>query len=385
MKVGIITILRVNNYGAELQAFALQKKLEKLGFDSEIIDYLYYKNWNFKDTKSSTPFVKQTFRQRIRYFALYRFSNLLLDKLLPYINKNVALRLERFKKFHLTHTKISKTYKSFNELYSAHLDYDSYVVGSDQVWNPSASSSIEPYFLTFSPKSKNRLSYASSFGVADIDENLIPKYRDMLNNIDHISVREKQGVELVKTLTNRDASLVLDPTFLLGKEDWQVVMKLYPNMPLKYVIIYQLTESPAIVQLALSIAKKFKIKIFRICKRAIKVEHNTGVINILDAGPSEFLSLIANATYVITNSFHGTVFSINFNTPFFSIVSASRKNNSRIESILSVLNLSERLILDNNPIEEIDFLKEIDFVTSNEILESERIASVNFLLYALNR
>jgi len=385
MKVGIITILKVNNYGAELQAFALQRKLEKLGFESEIIDYLYYKNWNFRDTKLSVPFVNQTLKQRIKYFAMYRLANFLLDEILPYFNNRIAVRLDRFKKFHLNHTKISKVYKSYNELYSEYLTYDAYVVGSDQVWNPSASSSIEPYFLTFSPKDKNKLSYASSFGVAKIEENLIPRYIALLNNINHISVREEQGIDLVKSFTGRDVTLVLDPTFLLNKEDWKEVMKLYSNMPSKYILIYQLSESSAIVELALTIAKEIKIPVYRICKRAIKEEQNLGVINILDAGPSEFLSLIFKASYLITNSFHGTAFSINFNIPFFSVISENKKNNSRIESILSILNLSERLILDNRPIKGIDFLTEIDFVTSNKILNAMRIASVDFLLSALNQ
>lgn len=146
-----------------------------------------------------------------------------------------------------------------------------------------------------------------------------------MDNLDYISVREQSGVTLVKELSNKKVHLVLDPTLLLNKTDWSKVMKQYPNMPSKYILIYQLSDSKAIVELALKISKQYNLKVYRICKRAYANTHNKGIINIADAGPAEFLSLICNATYIVTNSFHGTAFSINFNVPFYSIVSAKRR------------------------------------------------------------
>ena len=109
MKIGIITIVKVNNYGAELQAFALQKELELLGYDSEIIDYLYYKNWRFKDTRLSSPFVLMDIKGKIIYKLKYRLTNYLIDKILPFFNNSVKNRARRFKEFHQTNTRFSKT------------------------------------------------------------------------------------------------------------------------------------------------------------------------------------------------------------------------------------------------------------------------------------
>ncbi len=347
-KIGIITIDKVNNYGAELQAFALQKKLEKLGYDCEIIDYLYYKNWKFKDTNLSKPFAPMSGKEQLAYWLKYRLANFVLDKVFPLFHQATRIRLKRFEKFHRENTKFSRPYHSMIKLYRTPPDYDTYVVGSDQVWNPSASSSIEPYFLTFAPKDAKKISYASSFGVSHIAPELQERFKKLLNNIDVISVRETSGVELVKQLTGRNAELVVDPTLLLNKQEWMPYMQAYPNMPERYVLIYQLSDSDAIVKLAKQIGIEKAIPVYRICKRAFHVKKDTGVINILDAGPAEFLSLIAHAEYVVTNSFHGTAFSVNFHIPFYTVISSRKKNNSRMESLLGTLNLKDRLLYDNN-------------------------------------
>ena len=142
MKIGIITIVKVNNYGAELQAFALQKKLELAGFQSEIINYLYYKNWRFKDTKVSRPFVALSAKEKFAYWIKYRLLNFILEKVLAVMNGNVRRRMKRFEDFHRQNTRFSRTYHSMPQLYGERLDYDVFVAGSDQVWNPSAASSI---------------------------------------------------------------------------------------------------------------------------------------------------------------------------------------------------------------------------------------------------
>lgn len=379
-KIGIITIVKVNNYGAELQAFALGKKLQQLGYNAEIIDYLYYKNWQFKDKKESQPFIPMSNKEKFTYWMKYRFINFITDKILPVFNVMIKNRINRFKEFHKQNTKFSKTFYSFPELYHAKLDYNIYIAGSDQVWNPMSSSSIEPYFLTFAPKDAKKISYASSFGISEIPDSLKERFQKLLGNLDYISVREQSGVTLVKELSNKKAHLVLDPTLLLNKTDWSKVMRQYPNMPSKYILIYQLSDSKAIVELALKISKQYNLKVYRICKRAYANTHNEGIINIADAGPAEFLSLICNATYMVTNSFHGTAFSINFNIPFYSIVSAKKKNNSRLESLLNITELSSRLLKDDIPIESINISSQIDYTTANKQLNLYRKESEEYLL-----
>lgn len=384
-KIGIITIVKVNNYGAELQAFALQKKLELMGYHAEVIDYLYYKNWRFKDTKESQPFIPMSRKEKLTYWIKYRFINFLIDRILPILNSAVRNRNNRFESFHKINTKFSKTFFSYQELYHAKLDYDIFMVGSDQVWNPAASSTIEPYFLTFAPKDAKKISYASSFGVSQIEDQLKEKYKTLLNNINTISVREDSGIKLVKQLTGKDATQVADPTLLLSKQEWTNYMKLYPNMPPRYILIYQLSDSDAIVNLACRISSERNIPIFRICKRAFNVRKDRGINNILDAGPSEFLSLFYNAEYIITNSFHGTAFSVNFNKPFFTVVSSTKKNNARMQSLLELMNLKDRLIYDNINIKTIDIsTQKLDFQNSNIKLEKIQKDSITFLANSLS-
>lgn len=377
-KIGIITIDKVNNYGAELQAFALQKKLEKLGYACEIIDYLYYKNWKYKDTNQSKPFVPMSGKEQLAYWLKYRFANFLLDKVFPLFHQATRIRLKRFETFHRDNTKFSQPYNSMAKLYRTNLGYNTYIVGSDQVWNPSANSSIEPYFLTFAPKEAKKISYASSFGVSHIAPELQERFKKLLSNIDVISVRETSGVELVKQLTGRNAELVVDPTLLLNKQEWMPYMKVYPDMPKRYVLIYQLSDSNTIVKLAKQIGIERNIPVYRICKRAFHVKKDTGVINILDAGPAEFLFLIAHAEYVITNSFHGTAFSVNFSVPFYTVVSSAKKNNSRMESLLASTGLLNRLLSDNIDINTVN-INMPDFKEAQKKLQQVREQSIAFL------
>ena len=347
-KIGIITIVNVNNYGAELQAFATLKKLQMMGYDAEIINYLYYKDWRYIDSKLSQPFNPMSVKEKIIYFTKYRVASFILNKILPLICGNVKRRIANFNSFHQHNTHFSKLYKSMKDLYTNTPIYDVYMVGSDQVWNPNASSSIEPYFLTFAPHNALTISYASSFGVSKIeDNNIVNRIKDGLSSVKKISVRESSGVKLVKEITGRTAQLVCDPTLLLNKSEWQMFMKPVNNMPQHYVLIYQLSQSDTIVKLAIKIGQEKKIPVYRICKRAFKVEKDKGVVNLLDAGPSEFLYLIANASFIITNSFHGTAFSINFGIPFYTVVSAKKKNNGRMESLLNYAGLEQRMIKDD--------------------------------------
>ena len=382
-KVGIITIVNVNNYGAELQAFATFRKLQLMGYNAEIINYLYYKDWRYIDSKMSRSFNSMSIKGKIIYFAKYRVASFVLNKILPLICKDVKQRIANFNSFHQHNTRFSKLYKSMKDLYTDTPIYDVYMVGSDQVWNPNASSSIEPYFLTFAPHSALTVSYASSFGVSKIENNSIANRIKLgLSSIKTISVRESSGVNLVKELTGRTAQLVCDPTLLLNKSEWTMFMKPVSNMPQRYVLIYQLSESDAIVKLATRIGKQEQIPVYRICKRAFKVKKDKGVVNILNAGPSEFLSLITNASFIITNSFHGTAFSINFDVPFYTVVSAKKKNNNRMESLLDYVGLGKRIVKDDVDITNLPIVG-YDVNATQLKLKSFRLDSEKFLEDAL--
>lgn len=382
MKIGVITIEQVNNYGAELQATATIKVLQGMGYDAEIIDYCYYKNWNFKDTQMSAPFVSMGAKGRLMYWVKYRLVNWFVAKVLPRFSLTVRRRIQRFDEFHKTNTKMSKRYLSMTELYQAKMDYDVYVVGSDQVWNPSASSSIEPYFLTFAPKEAKKISYASSFGVSDIPDSLYKKYKELLSNIDYLSVREQTGVSLVKALAGKEATCVLDPTLLLNKKQWGDIMLAYPNMPSRYILVYQLLPSEALPSLAKKIGEDMNCPVYCLTKRAYAVNAPKGMRLIKDAGPAEFLWLIKNASCVVTNSFHGTAFSVNFGTPFYAVLNSKRGSNARITSLLNSVSLMDRIVYEGNKLPLFSFF-DADYVQKH--IEMLRKDSISFLEKALEK
>ena len=383
MKIGVITIEQVGNYGAELQCYATQKVLQNIGCDAEIIDYCYYKDYRYKDSKMSEPFVPMTFMERIFYVLKYRIVNRFVDKVLLLFNSNIARRNSRFAAFHADNTKMSRKYMSMPELYEASMDYDIFVTGSDQVWNPGAQSSIEPYFLTFAPDSARKISFAASFGVSEIEPNLRERYKEYLSRYDFISVREQNACDMVKQVVGKDAECVLDPTLLLTKDEWMKVARQYDNVPERYVLVYTLFESPAIFSLAKKVAKENGISVLRITKRAYFVSHIEGISNISDAGPAEFVSIIAGADYVVTDSFHGTAFSINFGIPFLAIVSSKNNNNSRMESLLKVVGLSGRMVYEEKEVSSLIYNDNIDFKEIESHIKKARVTSMNFLNKAL--
>lgn len=156
-KISIITITKVNNYGTELQSFALQHKMQMMGADAEIIDYLFYKNREYRREKISEPFYPFPLKKRVKEYLLPIVEWI---KAMPNRKANLR-RAAGFEAFHKKNTRFSqKRYRSYSELYNAQLDYDIYCVGSDQVWNPSCFTNLNPYFLTFAPKDKPKFPHA---------------------------------------------------------------------------------------------------------------------------------------------------------------------------------------------------------------------------------
>lgn len=376
-KIGIITILKCNNFGAELQAYATQKKLQQMGYDAEIIDYLYYKHPDFKFTRQAKPVWKRSFKTDIIEYIKYQIAGKVLGAIGPVFVKKQRILDRKFNEFHLKHTKLSKTYRSIGELYKEKMDYDVYMVGSDQVWNPGTGANLSPYFLTFAPKNAKKVSYASSFGVACISEALRNTYREWINNIDELSVREDAGCSIIKELTGRDSTVVLDPTLLLTKDEWA---DLYSgsNTERGYVLIYETYRSKKLLQIAYHYADQHHVSIFRIQTKAILNKKDKGIINLEDCGPEDFVRLIANAGLVLTGSFHGTAFSVNMGVPFYSVLLKGRNNNSRITSLLGRLELEDRIVYENEPFEQI-LWGSYDVANTQKLLQLERDLSLKYL------
>ena len=291
------------------------------------------------------------------------------------INNLLNRREINFKRFNESYTKtinpiVARKNKDVVKQFEQ-MEINFFVVGSDQVWNPYFGGySYE--FLTFAPKEK-RFSFAASIGTDQIPENQKPYFKKYLSEMNYISVRENKAAEIVKDLTGRDVDVVLDPTLLLPKEQWiEIVSK--PNIEIdeNYICTYFLGEIPEAVY---SFAKKKNLKIYKLNSIEQK--------ELYDINPAEFLYMIKNADYVLTDSFHAVVFSIIFNKDFyvFERKQAGVANMfSRIETITQRFDLQSR-------IQSREVIKEEKTITNwleiERDLQNERKQTFNKLLDAM--
>ncbi len=378
MKIGIITIFKSNNYGAELQAFALQKKLELMGFDSELIDYPFYKHPSHENSHGSAPLFDIGTINKLKELT---YPYWLYVKDLPR-HQEIARRKSRMDTFHRSHTRLSPhTYRSIEQLNAADHPYDVYVVGSDQVWNPRMNSSLDPYFLTFAKEGKRRISYASSFGVSELPEVVKQIYSQRLSDFDALSVREKQGAAILRELVGREAAHVLDPTLLLGASDWARVA-VPPTQGKPYVLLYELMPCPTLSAVAKRVAQEITgATVIRICGDGVR-KRVRGVTDIADAGPAEFLGLFLHAAAVVTNSFHGTAFAVNFQKPVFPVIPEGMKNSGRIFGLLEMTGLTGRAIAAGKAApQELEFAYDASDVAAR--LDTARAASLDYLASAV--
>lgn len=379
MKVGILTILNVNNYGAELQCCALYRKLQQLGYDAEVINYLFgiHPEHVFDGEKRSVPI---PLKQLIKVKLLPVVQNMFC----MFHQKNKRLRNKRFDEFHAKYNHLTSTvYPSVKSLYEAKFNYEVLCIGSDQVWNYMKGYSLEPFFACFDKNNTKKITYASSIGLSSLSVEAEQVFKKELSNFAYISVREQQASEILEKLLNRKIDVVLDPTLILNKQEWIEVAK-YDMCPKeKYLLVYIVTIKPCdyVLTLARHIAKRRNLKIVRICRDAYPEHSGSDVEEILTAGPSDFVGLFSKAEFVVTNSFHGTVFSINFSKPFYSVIKSHHSTNSRLTSILKKLGLEDRIV----PVgSQLPMISDIDFSGPSAKLEAERKLSIEYINKALS-
>lgn len=385
MRIGIVTYVRTDNYGAELQGYALQRKLNLLGYDAEVLDI------DKKDIDATTfrEMARKAIIRRIKANPLKGCAEILsiIIRMLKsrYIHTQEAVKRNRqearesafreFWKNEITHSGHIK-HQVLEEFVKTN-GYKALIAGSDQIWNYTRTSCLDPYFLMFAPKGVKKISYAASFSVSKIPDLRKEEYKRLINNIDCISVRENEGEYIVNELTGREAHVVLDPTLLLEKEEWMKVASCRINVNEPYLLTYSLNNSKSYWKIVNEYAKKHNLKIINLRHDFDDKKNPDYQTDVFDAGPREFLHLLANATLVITNSFHGTIFSINFRVPFICILNRISETNSRVESILKNLDLSNRMMYDDDP----DFGKSmrIDFRSARQKLEEDKEKSLKFL------
>lgn len=333
--VGIITMHKVINYGSALQAYALQQVIEKLGYDCEIIDYVYPNEYHLSQY-AKMPFWKSWILFIIQ--LLYGFPQ--------------KKRMKLFESFYSKFLKLSSVcYKSREQLQNHPPHYDIYVTGSDQVWNPKYIGGDTNFMLSF-VSDVPKIAYSASFATDSISEKYKEMYKNCLNEYAAISVREQKGVEIVNSLLGRNAEVVLDPTLLLKAEEYETIAKestIQINEPyiLAYILGYSFNPYPYVEHLIKHIQKKLGYKVYLLNVSNVRMLFVRDTVRLQKVGPSEFVYLFKNASFVITTSFHGTAFSIIFNKPFYALVKKGNRDD-RIMSLLQLLGLKDRAIFFNS-------------------------------------
>lgn len=348
-KIGILTIYDNTNCGNRLQNYALQEILKKLNFDV----------YTLKNNKLLNDYENY-------FINLLKFCK---RSIVEYIKRN-RLQHNAYKKFN----KNIKFYKKYVTCKTKNLNkkFDYFIVGSDQVWKPTRMRMSYMDLLGFA-KPEQKIAYASSFGIEKIEEMYFDKLRKGLENFKHVSVREDAGARIIKEVTGRtDAHVVLDPTMLIDRKDWEILEERPNNIENKKIILtYFLGDNIYEEELK----RKYK-------------EDEYQIIHFLNSknsfGPQQFLYLINHAELVLTDSFHACVFSILFNTSFYVFnrqQKATNNNmNSRLDTLLSTFEINDR---------KIDDIKDIGITSINykkveKILKEKRKLSLNFLKNALN-
>lgn len=359
MKIGIISIQNSCNYGAVLQTFAAQESYAKHG-QVEII--------NYQNTHTDKTTKKLRFGKTPR--DILRFGKDFL-RLLPKIRS-----LKKFESFFNTHYKLSGA--PTQDLSAMKNSYDFYVCGSDQIWNPqiiSEDGTIDSnYFLAFTD-SKNKISYASSKGSYNYTPEEKKLVTSLLNDFQDISVRESDAAEFFSNELNRPVEHVLDPTLLLSKSEWLDSLNIKNDLSKKpYILVYVLRKNKILSQTVQTVAKIHDLDIITIDQDPFTTMRCDKHIN--DAGPVEFIELFSNASFVITNSFHGCAFSVNFNIPF--IITPPPTGLNRIMSLLEAVGAEHRAIKTHD--DAIKLAKEhVNFESINTKLQAMRLESHQYI------
>lgn len=364
MVVNVITRHAPTNYGSLLQAIATQRVIMNLGHECRIINYIPKCETGVRmaitQLEQKTKWRRNPIKKAI-YLMVAEPETLLMDR------KFLAMR----KKYLLMGPRCATT-GELKKLYAEKKD-EVFLTGSDQVWGPISTGHYDPtYFLDFAPKSSRKLAFAASFGKAIFDEQTLKEYGVLLKKYDSLAVRENVAVELLKKM-DISAKQVLDPTLLMDADAWSEYVKPMKK-PEKYVLVYQIHANSDLDHYAVKFAEKAELPLLRVSPLLHQAKRSGKFVYCPDI--SGFLDLIKNAAYMVTDSFHGTAFAINFNTQFVEVL-PNTGTSSRNQSILELTGLTDRIVRDLNDFSYID--QEIDFKEANEKIGTSRIESIRIL------
>lgn len=371
--IGIVTFHGSHNHGSMLQAYATQQAISSLGYSCEII------NFRMQSQKE--------------YYALYqtkygkmRFFRGLLLAPIHYTRKKCASKFEEF--LSTMYTLSGEELQTYKDLEKICDKYDIYLSGSDQIWSGHIPEFKESkvdytgvYFLDFVAPDKRKISYASSTGTATLEE--LEQKKSLLEQYSFISVRESSGAACLNKFLDSHVSVMPDPTLLLSGEQWREIERKKPLVNGKYIFLYTLGGIRPGLMWARYLTKlgcKFGLKV--VCVAPFFPIAFPGVTCLVNVGPKDFINLIDNAELIITDSFHGTAFSINLEKPFYSLSLPQRKDERKI-NLMNQLELGERNLLSYSDIEKITDYS-LDYTFQRKKLRELRNLGYNYLMNALS-
>jgi len=366
MKIKTITCHKVYNYGASLQEYALLRYLNNNDHTAETINYSpNYLSNHFNLAAISNP------KYNTNWLVKFLYIVAKLPQRLPLLKRKKAFDV--FEQKYMPETPVK--YLTNEDLKKNLPEADAYICGSDQIWNSFFQNGKDPaFYLDFVPDHKLKISYAASFAIDKIAEDLKPFVKEKVERIHKVSVREVSGLEILDELGIQNAIQVVDPVFLIEKDFW--ITNFVTPIKEQYIFVYDFESNGQIEKIAKLTATQNGLKIFTV-NQNIKYAHK----NFYKEGPETFLSLIHNAAYVISNSFHAVAFSLIFNKLFF-VVDRSEKINTRMRDLMNFIGLSE-LHLRNDEFKTFENIT-IDYTKVQTILDAKIIESKLFLKEAIN-
>ena len=374
--VGILTWITYENYGTFLQCYALNKNIAKLDYNVETIQYIPRRTPNSMITLEFNSVIKYYFNRFIYHFFT--------KKPAPLLYEAMPERHKRFSLFKTNYINLTEEIFTSSQLFKLNDKYDYFVCGSDQIWSPLVFDSH--FFLDFVTNKNKKIAYAPSIGTNTINNAFIKqKIKELINDFDKVSIRENSGKQIIKELTGKDVPVVLDPTMLLDSTEWDELADNDYCVPEKYILCYFLGYNEKYWKQIKQLSEKTNIPIV-----VLPVYNNDFLRSEYvpkDVGPSQFITLVRNATFICTDSFHGSVFSILYKKPFALFSRFTKRDawnqNSRIDTLCENLKLKERRVTKYQTLLAI-FEKTIDWYEPYLELEKLRKESNSYLHSSFN-
>lgn len=371
-KIALFSCHNDPNYGSMLQAYALAAAIEKYGQKAEYITY----------STAPDPNTFKSIARRVITWPIKALRNVFrpiaqTGEFAFFKTPEFADTMNAYERFHKKYIPTSiKCY--YSDTIRKKLDvqtYCNYIVGSDQSWSPNLYRKDKPYMLDFADLPK-RCSYAPSLGTTDISNQYLELLKSKLICFDHLSCREAANSKLLTKALGREVTHVLDPTLLLTRDDWDRVAKT-PSIKGDYILAYILGEKDAISDFAQKLGREKDLPVYYIVTRPKYLSYPNALNGV---GPDDWVGLIRGARYVVTDSYHGCLFSINYNVDFYAFSKRegglNSKDNARILEFLTIAGLQKRFQDDKrNP----QIIEDIEYSSVNNVISALRTVSHDYL------